>query len=218
MATEQVHSFIGKFFSLWANGNDVSLQLKLLDGKCKVIMELDVGDYVYTQNAPDSTILRPKPSVGLSRQRCREYLHKDRIKSADELENVVKSDQQVPLSAENADSVSCNVNSENTDTCIIDIGKTVDGLYLKKPEIDEHILTEKVGEDDSTFKVSNVEVEEATESNMSEIKNCLVTSHDLGMTVDSLDGPSDIIIMHAQVNYNLCPVCSLMEDNINALD
>ena len=93
MATEQVHSFIGKFFSLWANGNDVSLQLKSLDGKCKVTMELDVGDYVYTQNAPDSDILCPKPSVGLSRQRRRERRYKDRIKSADERENVVKSAQ-----------------------------------------------------------------------------------------------------------------------------
>ena len=48
-------------------------------------------------------------------------------------------------------------------------------------------------------------------------KNCLVPSQDLGMKVDYLDGLSEIIV-YAQVNYNLCPESSLMDDNIKAID
>ena len=62
-----------------------------------------------------------------------------------------------------------------------------------------------------------MKVAEAAESNTSEIENCLVPSQDLGMKVDSLHGPSEIIV-HAQVNYNLCPESSLMDDNIKAID
>ena len=90
MSIEQVHSFIEKFFSLWANGSDASLQLKLLDGKCKVIMELAVGDYTCSPNAPDTDTLCSKPSITVSpsRQRRRECRIKDRAQKADEIEEV----------------------------------------------------------------------------------------------------------------------------------
>ena len=44
MATEKVQSFVGKFISLWAIGEEVSLTLNAKNGKAKVIMELDLGD------------------------------------------------------------------------------------------------------------------------------------------------------------------------------
>ena len=44
MATEKVQSFVGKFISLWAFGEEVSLTLNAKNGKAKVLMELELGE------------------------------------------------------------------------------------------------------------------------------------------------------------------------------
>ena len=44
MSTEHINSFVGKFLTLWSIGTDVSLKLNAVNGKAKVVLELDLGE------------------------------------------------------------------------------------------------------------------------------------------------------------------------------
>ena len=77
MATEKVQSFVGKFISLWAIGEEVSLTFNAKNGKAKVIMELDLGDLETKNKIVDDVKVSNDfdekfPRIGQSRLRRRE--------------------------------------------------------------------------------------------------------------------------------------------------
>ena len=45
MAADDLHSFVGKFVSLWASSKDVTLRFNSKSGKANVTMELELGEH-----------------------------------------------------------------------------------------------------------------------------------------------------------------------------
>ena len=82
MTTVKVHSFVGKFLALWAEGENITLTLSAKNGKAKINMELEVGeiddsknDFTYSSDAE-----KHHSSVfGNTRQRRREGDSKQEI-------------------------------------------------------------------------------------------------------------------------------------------
>ena len=67
MATSQFHSFVTKFTSLWADGQDVNLTFNSKHGKAYVNMQVELGEFK-TVNDNEKVSY----GAGLSRQRRRE--------------------------------------------------------------------------------------------------------------------------------------------------
>ena len=80
--TEKVHSFVGKFLSLWANGDDVTLVFNARNGRAKATMEIDLGD---RSNGNDNHTLieQSKVAIASSRQRRIERRKLERKMSAE---------------------------------------------------------------------------------------------------------------------------------------
>ena len=79
MATaEKVHSFVGKFLALWANGDEVTLMLNAKNGRAKATIELDLGQHNTDDNHKSTLHEQPKVLTGTSRQRRIERRRQER--------------------------------------------------------------------------------------------------------------------------------------------
>ena len=50
MATSQLHSYVTKFISLWAEGQDTTLHFNVINGKASVDMHLELGEFKPVKN------------------------------------------------------------------------------------------------------------------------------------------------------------------------
>ena len=50
MATSQLHSYVTKFISLWAEGQDATLHFNVKHGKASVDMHLELGEFKPVKN------------------------------------------------------------------------------------------------------------------------------------------------------------------------
>ena len=79
MNADHINSFVGKFMTLWSSGSQVSLKLNAVNGKAKVILELDLEECqsqsVKSYENYDSMHVPP------SRQRCREKKYHETFNS-----------------------------------------------------------------------------------------------------------------------------------------
>ena len=85
MAAEKVQSFVGKFMSLWSTGEEVTLKISAINGKAKVFMEVDIGEYTAGHSIAYKYGHHDKvPNFGSSRQRRQERRTNEREKAAEQ--------------------------------------------------------------------------------------------------------------------------------------
>ena len=108
MGTEKVHSFVGKFLSLRATGEEATLTLYTKDGMAKVNIELDLGT-LHNDNKLKTNCFPQHPTTftgcGTSRQRRRER----RIQERHHNENLMK------MSTVKVDEISESNEEQNTE-------------------------------------------------------------------------------------------------------
>ena len=211
MSTEQVNSFVSKFISLWSSGEDVSLQLKSLNGKCKVVMEIDIGNY-------KAATLHHEKYKGFSpsRQRRRERRLQEAVVQNTVVQNTVVDDQiaeeavvQATLAKDAENDISTDLtddlkvqitteNIENTGNDSIDSGdnKTTENTHIEE--------TTSMVEDD-TVNSDNSEPVPRTDGS-------------LDTMVKNVGGSSNEVTVYANVNFYRCPRNNLSDNDLKTID
>ena len=84
MAPTQLHSFVTKFVSLWADGQDVSLNFNSKNGKTHVTMTVELGDFEIAND-----IFKYAPSSSRQRRRVNRSSFRDDNVKAEKAESKV---------------------------------------------------------------------------------------------------------------------------------
>ena len=77
MATTQLHSFVTKFVSLWADGQDVSLNFNSKNGKAHVTMQVELGDFKIANDVKLNDKVLHSPCSSRQRRRIKRSSFRD---------------------------------------------------------------------------------------------------------------------------------------------
>ena len=108
-----LHSFVGKFVSLWASGKDVTLRFNSKAGKANVTMELELGEH----NANVQSFGKPNGGNFSRQQRRRDkrFSEKTELHNNNKLKNENVSEENcVDIGSPDIDETNMNLDKGTT--------------------------------------------------------------------------------------------------------
>ena len=159
-----MQSFVGKFMSLWSTGEEVTLKISAINGKAKVFMKVDIGEYTAGHSIAYKYGHHDKvPNFGSSRQRRRERRTNEREKAAEQAdENTIGV--KTELTEEHGETTEEEVACDQVEDILVSANEP--GLMDNKVETEEVDSINLCVTDNSNSK-PKVEAENSSDGNVS---------------------------------------------------
>lgn len=232
MSAADVHSFVGKFLSLWASGRDTSLKLQCKHGKANVTMELELWnetcDNIQNSNGNVTRHQRRKDRRSCDRNTATKeagskvVVNGDEVKVADNEEVKIKSqvndlhldqisqEENIQFKLENDNDITQSHNDE-----------------LIQENNSAHDDKETVGEDDvTTVALQEVSVDVVVNDHETGKSEEVMEASDVNKKVDAMQNSdskstnngNETVLVYSQVNFENCPKRVLTANELKVVE